>query len=112
VGAGALGHVTQKDTPFSSAVVTSEQILEQGSQKLVTCLSRTPRVSDNTGANTAWSTYLTVRGMDLDWQNSYRMDGKPFLGYSTTLPYEHFEQIELFKGPQVSCTASARRGRW
>jgi iron complex outermembrane receptor protein len=98
VGAGALGNVTQKDTPFSSAVVTSEQILEQGSQKLGDLFIQDASVSDNTGANTAWSTYLTVRGMDLDWQNSYRMDGKPFLGYSTTLPYEHFEQVELLKG--------------
>jgi iron complex outermembrane receptor protein len=98
VGAGALGNVTQKDTPFSSAVVTSEQILEQGSQKLGDLFIQDASVSDNTGANTAWSTYLTVRGMDLDWQNSYRMDSKPFLGYSTTLPYEHFEQVELLKG--------------
>lgn len=98
VGAGALGNVTQKDTPFSSAVVTSEQILEQASQKLGDLFIQDASVSDNTGANTAWGTYLTVRGMELDWQNSYRMDGKPFLAYSTTLPYEHFEQIELLKG--------------
>lgn len=98
VGAGALGNVTQKDTPFSSAVVTSEQIQEQGSQKLGDLFIQDASVSDNTGANTAWSTYLSVRGMDLDWQTSWRMDGKPFLAYSTTLPYEHFEQIELFKG--------------
>lgn len=98
VGAGALGQVTQKDTPFSSAVVTSEQILEQAPQKLGDLFIQDASVSDNTGANTAWGTYLTVRGMDLDWQNSYRIDGKPFLGYSTTLPYEHFEQVELLKG--------------
>lgn len=98
VGAGALGNVTQKDTPFSSAVVTSEQILEQAPQKLGDLFVQDASVSDNSGANTAWGTYLTVRGMDLDWQNSYRIDGKPFLGYSTTLPYEHFEQVELLKG--------------
>ncbi len=98
VSAGALGNVTQKDTPFSSTVVTSEQIQEQASQKLGDLFSMDASVSDNTGANTAWSTYLTVRGMDLDWENSYRMNGKPFLGYSTTLPYEHFEQVELLKG--------------
>lgn len=98
VSAGALGNVTQKDAPFSSTVVSSEQIQEQASQKLGDLFIMDASVSDNTGANTAWSTYLTVRGMDLDWQNSYRMNGKPFLGYSTTLPYEHFEQIELFKG--------------
>ena len=98
IKAGALGNMTQKDTPFSTAVVTNEQILEQAPQKLGDLFIMDASVSDNTGANTAWSTYLSVRGMDLDWENSYRMNGKPFLAYSTTLPYEHFEQVELLKG--------------
>lgn len=98
VSAGALGQVTQKDTPFSSAVVTNEQILEQASQKLGELFIQDASVSDNSGTYTAWGTYLTVRGMDLDWQNAYRIDGKPFLGYTVTLPYEHFEQVELLKG--------------
>ncbi|MBS3936892.1 MAG: TonB-dependent receptor [Sulfuritalea sp.] len=98
VKAGALGDVTQKDTPFSSAVVTNEQIQEQASQKLGDLFIQDASVSDNSGTYTAWATFLTVRGMDLDWQNSYRIDGKPFLGYTVTLPYEHLEQVELLKG--------------
>ena len=98
VSAGALGDVAQKDTPFSSAVVTNEQILEQASQKLGDLFIQDASVSDNSGTYTAWGTYLTVRGMDLDWQNAYRIDGKPFLGYTVTLPYEHLEQVELLKG--------------
>lgn len=98
VRAGALGDVMQKDTPFSSAVVTNEQIQEQASQKLGDLFIQDASVSDNSGTYTAWGTYLTVRGMDLDWQNSYRIDGKPFLGYTVTLPYEHLEQVELLKG--------------
>lgn len=98
VRAGALGDAAQKDTPFSSTVVTSQQILELTPQKLGDLFIQDASVSDNSGANTAWGTYLTVRGMDLDWQNSYRIDGKPFLGYATTLPYEHMEQVELLKG--------------
>lgn len=98
VKAGALGDVTQSETPFSSAVVTNEQIQDQASQKLGDLFTQDASVSDNSGAYTAWSTYVTVRGMDLDWQNSYRIDGKPFLGYTVTLPYEHMEQVELLKG--------------
>lgn len=98
VKAGALGDVTQKDSPFSSAVVTNNQIQEQAAQKLGDLFIQDASVSDNSGAYTAWSTYLTVRGMELDWQNSYRIDGKPFLGYTVTLPYEHMEQVELLKG--------------
>lgn len=98
VRAGALGDIAQKDTPFSSAVVTNQQILELTPQKLGDLFFQDASVSDNSGANTAWGTYLTVRGMDLDWQNSYRIDGKPFLGYTVTIPYEHMEQVELLKG--------------
>lgn len=98
VAAGALGSITQREMPFSSAVVTDEQIQEQASQKLGDLFSQDAAVTDNSGGYTAWSTYLTVRGMDLDWQNSYRIDGKPFLGYTVTLPYDQMEQVELLKG--------------
>lgn len=98
VRAGALGDSAQKDTPFSTTVVTNQQILELSPQKLGDVFLQDASVSDNSGANTAWGTYLTVRGMDLDWQNSFRIDGKPFLGYTVTLPYEHMEQVELLKG--------------
>lgn len=95
---GALGGLSQRETPFSSAVISSEQIQEQAVQKLGDLFVQDASVSDNSGAYTAWSTYLTVRGMDLDWQNSYRIDGKPYLGYTVNLPYEHMEQVELLKG--------------
>lgn len=98
VRSGALGDAALKDTPFSSAVVTSQQIQEQAPQKLGDLFIQDAAVSDNSGAYTAWGTFLTVRGMDLDWQNSYRIDGKPFLGYTVTLPYEHMQQVELLKG--------------
>lgn len=98
VRAGALGDAAQKDTPFSSTVVTKNQIQELAPQKLGDLFAQDASVSDNSGAYTAWSTFVTVRGMDLDWQNSYRIDGKPFLGYTVTLPYEHMEQVELLKG--------------
>ena len=98
VQAGVLGDTAQKDTPFSSTVVTDQQILEQAPQKLGDLFVQDASVSDNSGAYTAWGTYLTVRGMALDWQNSYRIDGKPFLGYTVTLPYETMERVELLKG--------------
>ncbi|MDQ8022017.1 MAG: TonB-dependent receptor [Moraxellaceae bacterium] len=98
VRAGALGDIAQKDTPFSSTVVTKTQIEELAPQKLGDLFIQDASVSDNSGAYTAWSTFVTVRGMDLDWQNSYRIDGKPYLGYTVTLPYEHLEQVELLKG--------------
>ncbi|WP_076591086.1 TonB-dependent siderophore receptor [Herminiimonas arsenitoxidans] len=98
VNSGALGNRTVLETPFSSTVVTSADIAERQISKLGDVFATDASVSDNSGAYGAWATYLTVRGLALDFQNSFRIDGKPFLSYVVTLPYEHMEQIELLKG--------------
>lgn len=98
VSGGALGARTQLDTPFSTAVVKSEELAERQVSKLGDVFALDASVSDNSGAYSSWASYITVRGLPLDWQNAYRIDGKPFLSYTITLPYEHFEQIELLKG--------------
>lgn len=95
---GALGLRSQLETPFSSTVVKSEDLAERQVNKLGDVFALDASVSDNSGGYTSWATYITVRGLPLDWQNSYRIDGMPFMSYSITPPYEHFEQIELLKG--------------
>ena len=98
VGGGALGARSQLDTPFSTTVVKAEDIAQRQVSKLGDVFALDASVSDNSGAYSSWASYITVRGLPLDWQNAYRIDGKPFLSYAITLPYEHFEQIELLKG--------------
>ena len=98
INSGALGDRTQLETPFSSAVVTSEDIEARQVNKLGDVFVMDASVSDNSATVGAWASYLTVRGMPLDWENSFRIDGKPFISYVTTLPFEQFEQIELLKG--------------
>jgi iron complex outermembrane receptor protein len=98
VNGGALGSRSVLETPFSSTVVTSADIAERQINKLGDLFATDASVSDNSAAYGAWASYLTVRGLALDFQNSYRIDGKPFLSYVTTLPYEHMEQVELLKG--------------
>jgi len=98
VSSGALGARSQLETPFSTTVVKSEDLAERQVSKLGDVFALDASVSDNSGAYSSWASYITVRGLPLDWQTGYRMDGKPFLSYAITLPYEHFEQIELLKG--------------
>ncbi|MFC7287122.1 TonB-dependent siderophore receptor [Herminiimonas glaciei] len=98
VNSGALGSRSVLETPFSSTVVTKEDISERRITTLGELFTTDASVSDNSGAYGAWASYLTVRGLALDFQNSYRIDGKPFLSYVISLPYEHMEQIELLKG--------------
>ncbi|MBO9354397.1 TonB-dependent siderophore receptor [Bordetella petrii] len=98
VSAGALGTRTPLETPFSTTVVTAADLEERQVNKLGDVFALDASVTDNSAAYGAWASYLSVRGLALDWQNSFRIDGKPFLSYVTTLPYEHFEQIDLLKG--------------
>lgn len=98
IAGGALGTRTQLETPFSTTVVTQEDLAERQVSKLGDVFALDASVTDNSGAYSSWASYVTVRGLELDWQNSYRIDGKPFMSYAITLPYEHFEQIELLKG--------------
>ncbi|WP_425468634.1 TonB-dependent siderophore receptor [Pigmentiphaga aceris] len=98
VAAGALGTRAALDTPFSSSVVTRSELQERQILKLGDIFATDASVSDNSGAYGAWASYLTVRGLDLDWQNSFRIDGKPFISFVTVMPVEHMEQVELRKG--------------
>ncbi|RZJ08957.1 MAG: TonB-dependent receptor [Acidovorax sp.] len=98
VSAGALGDRTALQTPYSTRVVTAETIEQTSPNKVGDLFFTDASVSDNSASVGAWASYLTVRGLDLDWQNSFRIDDRPFISYVTTLPYEHMEQVELLKG--------------
>ncbi|MBV6303649.1 TonB-dependent receptor [Candidimonas humi] len=98
VESGALGDRSQLETPFSTTVVTSTDLQDRQVMKLGDVFAADASVTDNSGAYTSWASYITVRGLPLDWQNAYRIDGKPFLSYAITLPYEQFQQIDLLKG--------------
>jgi len=98
VGSGALGSRSQLDTPFSTTVVTSEELQDRQPSKLGDVFATDASVSDNGNAYNAWATYLTVRGMQLDWQSGFKIDGMPFNSYGVTMPYEQLEKVELLKG--------------
>ncbi|WP_459615461.1 TonB-dependent siderophore receptor [Bordetella sp. 2513F-2] len=98
VNTGALGERSQLETPYSTTVVTQAELEDRLVNKLGDIFALDASVSDNSGAYGGWASYLSVRGLPLDWQNAYRIDGKPFLSYVTVLPLEHMERIELLKG--------------
>ncbi|MFM0224727.1 TonB-dependent siderophore receptor [Paraburkholderia dipogonis] len=98
VSSGALGTRSQFDTPFSTTVITSEELQDRQPSKLGDVFATDASVSDNGNAYNAWATYLTVRGMQLDWQSGFKIDGMPFNSYGVTMPYEQLERVELLKG--------------
>ncbi len=98
VNTGALGSRSQLETPFSTTVVGNAELQERQITKLGDVFALDASVNDNGASSGAWASYLTVRGLPLDWQNSFRIDGNPFPTYVTVLPYEQLEQIDLLKG--------------
>jgi len=98
VSNGALGTRSQLDTPFSTTVVTGDDLADRQANKLGDVFAGDASVSDNSNAYSAWATYITIRGLPIDWQNGFRIDGNPFISYGITMPYQNFERVELLKG--------------
>jgi len=98
VNSGALGTRSQLDTPFSTTVVTGENLAERQVYKLGDVFAGDASVTNNSNAYNAWATYITIRGLPVDWQNGFRIDGNPFISYGITMPYEQLERVELLKG--------------
>jgi iron complex outermembrane recepter protein len=98
VSNGALGTRSQLDTPFSTTVVTGEDMADRQVNKLGDVFAGDASVTDNSKAYSAWATYITIRGLPIDWQNGFKIDGNPFISYGITMPYENLERVELLKG--------------
>ncbi|MDR5759632.1 TonB-dependent receptor [Caballeronia sp. LZ035] len=98
VTAGALGSRSQLDTPYSTTIVTGEDLADRQAKKLGDVFAQDASVSDNSNPYNAWASYITVRGMQLDWQNGYRIDGQQINAYGITMPYEQLESVQLLKG--------------
>ncbi|HXZ08491.1 MAG TPA: TonB-dependent receptor plug domain-containing protein, partial [Paraburkholderia sp.] len=98
VSNGALGPRSQLDTPFSTTVVTGQELADRQANKIGDVFFHDASVSDNSNPYNAWASYVTVRGMQLDWQNGLRIDGQPFNSYGITMPYEQLASVDLLKG--------------
>lgn len=98
VNTGALGQRSALETPFSSATISSEAIEQAAPAKQADLFSTDASVLASGSTSGGWASYTQVRGLELDWQNSYRIDGHPFISYATVMPFEQFEQVDLLKG--------------
>lgn len=98
VNSGALGQRSALETPFSSSTISAEAIEQAAPAKQTDLFFTDASVLATGSASGGWASYTQVRGLELDWQNSYRIDGHPFISYSTVMPFEQFEQVDLLKG--------------
>lgn len=95
---GALGSRSQLETPFSTTIVTGQDLVDRQVNKIGDVFFNDASVTDNSNPGNAWASYTTVRGLLLDWRNAYKINGMPFISYGITMPYEQLERVELLKG--------------
>ena len=95
---GTLGSAKVLDTPFSISSVTEKSISERQVNSLETLFAGDASVTilGNTYSN--WGDTMTVRGLPLNYTNSYKLNGMPLSNFSGQLPYEILERVDLLKG--------------
>ncbi|QBE61701.1 TonB-dependent receptor [Pseudoduganella lutea] len=95
---GALGSLSDLETPFATATVGSEQLEDRQVTTLANVFSEDASVSTKGGTYTQSSYAINVRGLTLDFTNGYKIDGQPFQMYGVELPLETVESVQLLKG--------------
>ncbi|MFC3658181.1 TonB-dependent siderophore receptor [Xanthomonas hyacinthi] len=94
----ALGERTLLDTPFSIANADSALLEERQVAGLGQAFFGTASISPVGNSYGMWASLLEVRGLALDWSNSYKINGMPFYAFGVEQPLEAFEQVQLLKG--------------
>ena len=97
VNSGGLGARSVLDTPFSVTVVSDREIADRQAITIDEILKSDPAARTASNAVVSIMPEVTVRGLLLDQLNSYKIDGMAFPN-RTSLPVEHFQQVELLKG--------------
>ncbi|APR95418.1 hypothetical protein PATSB16_20780 [Pandoraea thiooxydans] len=98
IGGGALGERAPLDTPFSVTAVTSAAMADRQVTTLNDVFRGDPAVTPFSDGYNGESSYFSVRGMQLDLLNGFKLDGMAFPNWSSDLPLESFERVELLKG--------------
>ena len=95
---GALGKRAIKDTPFSVDVISLEDMEIRQVNTLNSLFSREASVSVDGSAYSSFGDTIRVRGLPLDYTQSFKVNGMSINSFSGELPYEAFEQVTLIKG--------------
>ncbi|GAC17864.1 TonB-dependent siderophore receptor [Paraglaciecola arctica] len=95
---GALGKRSVLETPFSVDVISLEDMQIRQVNTLDSLFSREASVSVDGSAYSAFGDTLRVRGLALDYTQSFKVNGMSINSFSGELPYEAFQQVTLIKG--------------
>ncbi|MFC3052137.1 TonB-dependent siderophore receptor [Kordiimonas pumila] len=95
---GALGNRSVMDTPFSVDVISLEDMEIRQVNTLDSLFSREASVSVDGSAYSTFGDTIRVRGLPLDYTNSFKINGMSVNNFGGELPYEAFQQVTLLKG--------------
>ncbi|PLT17755.1 TonB-dependent siderophore receptor [Ralstonia mannitolilytica] len=95
---GALGDRPLLDTPFSINVATQELIQNRQAQTIGEVFKGDPSVTANNDGYIGEASNITIRGLQLDLLEGYKIDGLAVPNWGSDFPLEHFERVELLKG--------------
>ena len=96
VGVGGWGDLPISRAPFQGSVFSTEQLKDDGVQRLSDLTAFDPALSDAYNAEGYWD-FLTVRGFVLDNRFNFRRDGLP-ISAETSIPLDNKARVEILKG--------------
>lgn len=95
---GALGSMAIIDTPFSIATITEDELAARQVNSLEDLFAHEASVNVRADSYSSWGETMSVRGLDLNYENNYKLNGQSLNAFNSELPYEVFSQIALLKG--------------
>lgn len=96
--AGALGDKALLDTPFSVEVVTQDLIRNRQATTIDQVFKGDASVTAVNNGYIGEASGISIRGLQLDLLNGFKIDGLAVPNWGSDVPVEHFERIELLKG--------------
>ncbi len=95
---GVLGQRSLKDTPYSIDVITRDLLDNRQATSLTDALKGDASVSMLANDISGLASQVSVRGIGLDLVNGRKIDGLNVFSWSSELPLEHFESVQILKG--------------
>lgn len=95
---GVLGQRSLLDTPYSVDVVSRELMDNRQAASLVDALKGDASVSMLANDMSGLASQVSIRGIGLDLVNGRKIDGLSVFSWSSELPLEHFDNIQVLKG--------------
>lgn len=100
VSQGALGDLSNLQTPFSTVEASAEKVADLQPASVYALFASDASISRQSGGDfTAWSSYLTIRGIPVaSTAGSTKLNGLPNMLFGVTLPMEMMQQVRILKG--------------